>query len=190
MEPNVTQPKELNPGSLDGKKLAVITITKDHDLCKEICDDLHLMGASLIAVSKTGQFPSGWEAGKAMRFDLADHGKFDGLVILTDKAGAEEVMESENADHFITSFFENGKPVGAIAYGPSLLGQLGLLENRSVSADADFGNRLRSQGANVQNTPMTTDQGLTTAVSSMPPKEFVLKVAEEVKEGQHKGQTA
>jgi transcriptional regulator GlxA family with amidase domain len=177
--------QELNPGSINGTRLAVVSVTKDTKRCKEICDSLHLMGASLIAVTPDGQFPSGWDAGKAMRFELADSDGFDGLVIVTDKLGSEKVMESVNADHFISSFFEKGLPVGSTGYGTSLLGQLGLLEDRLVSADDEFAHRLRSQGAEIQSSPMTTDKGLTTAVSSMPPEGFVLKVAEEVKEGQH-----
>lgn len=186
MDPGVGKSQELNPGAIKGKKLAIISITQDHKLCKDICDSLHLMGASLIAVTPDGQFPDGWDAGKAMRFELADSDGFDGLVIITDKLGSEKVMESVNADHFISSFLEKGLPVAAIAFGTSLLGQLGLLENREVSADDDFAHRLTSQGAELQSSPMTTDKGLTTAVSSMPPKEFVLKVAEEVKEGHHR----
>ncbi len=168
----------MDPDLLKGKKLALISMSKDHDLVKAVCDNLHLMGASLIAVSRDGQFPTGWDAGKAMRFELADSKGFNGLVIITDKEGSEKVMESVNSDHFISSFFEKGLPVAAIAYGTSLLGQLGLLENKIVSADQEFHTRLHTQGAEVRTSAMTTDKGLITAISSMPPKEFTLKIAE------------
>lgn len=175
---------------LKNKKIAVISVTSNHDHTKRICDSLHEMGASLVAVTPDGQEPDGWDAGKSLRLEQADPTGFDSLLVITDDAGTKAALASKGTESFISSFFERKRPVSAMGNGSELLGELGLLEGRKVSADSGSGDTNSRFGASFQSEPMTTDAGLTTAVSSMSLDEFVLKVAEEVKEGRHEGQHA
>ncbi|MFM9873892.1 MAG: DJ-1/PfpI family protein [Fimbriimonadaceae bacterium] len=175
---------------LTDKKIAVLVATKNTALLKEICDFLHTTKASLTAVTPQGQEDMGWDAGKAIRIDLADSGHFDAVLIITDREGNEKVMDCINADHFLSQFVEERKPISAVAGGPTLLGQLGLLTDREVSCDQIDRVRMENFGAILSPHSMTTQNGLTTADSSMSADEFARKVAEEVKEGRQLGQRA
>lgn len=176
---------------LSGHKIAAIIATHDHGNSLAICNKLHELGADVIAITPGADgLPSGLEAGKAMNVQLADSSGFESLVVIADESRVGTLINNPEMGAFALSFFLQKKPVAAHGGGVQFLAEMGVLENRKVSADSSTIGNSPNHGANVQPENMTTDSGLTTAASSVPPDEFAQKVAEEIKEGRHQGQHA
>jgi len=173
---------------LNGQKIAVILASHDHAKNHEICNKLREFGADLTAVSVgTDGMPEGLEVGKSMNVQLADPTGFESLLIIADEREVASIIDKPEMGAFALSFFLKQKPVAAYAAGVNFLADLGVLEGRNVSSESTL-EAHPNNGAIVGSAPMTTDNGLTTAVSSVSAEEFALKVAEEVKEGRHQGQ--
>lgn len=175
---------------LSGQKVAIISITSDEKLCKDVCEKLHEWNADLTAISPSGQLPSGWNEGKTERLELADNATFDSLMILVDSEGVEELKNSVHAERFTRGFFERKRPVSAYGAGVAVLGRYDLLNGREISIDNEFQSEAASFGSSLKQQSMTTHEGLTTANSSAAHDEFIQKVGEEISEGRHQGQHA
>jgi len=176
---------------LNGQKIATLIATHDHGTSLAICNKLHELGADVIAITPGADgLPTGLEAGKAMNVQLADPSGFESLLVIADDERVQNLISNPEMGAFALSFFLQKKPVAAHGAGVQFLAEMGVLEGRGVSADSAPMANSPKHGANIRSTNMTTDSGLTTAVSSVPADEFAQKVAEEVKEGRHQGQHA
>ena len=118
----------------------------------------------------------------------ADPGRYDGLVLPGGVANPDQLRTDTNAVQFVRSFFEAGKPVGAICHAPWTLINADVVDGRTLTSWPSLQADLRNAGAEWVDEEVHVDQGL---VSSRKPDDldaFNAKIVEEFAEGVHPGQ--
>ncbi|MGJ8761495.1 MULTISPECIES: type 1 glutamine amidotransferase domain-containing protein [unclassified Polaribacter] len=100
------------------------------------------------------------------------------------------LRNNEDAVHFVKSFFEHHKPVGAICHGPWLLAEADVLKGRNITSYSSIKTDLINAGANWVDEEVVVDKGLVTSRNPDDLPAFNAKLVEEVYEGKHKGQMA
>jgi len=118
----------------------------------------------------------------------ADPDDYDGLVLPGGVANADQLRTDTDAVQFVRSFFEAGKPVGAICHGPWTLINADVVDGRTLTSWPSLQADLRNAGAEWVDEEVHVDQGL---VSSRKPDDldaFNAKIVEEFAEGVHEGQ--
>ncbi len=174
---------------LDGTKIAVILLAANPEASIKVCNYLHEQGADLVAITLTTDgVPGGLEAAKAVNIQLADSSGYRALVMIADEGGVTHFRNVKGGGKFVRDFFDEGKPVSAMGDAVMILSDLGLLSKRAVSSEDMYHMELKDNQADVVETSMHTDQGLTTATWRTDPIEFAKKVQEETLEGRHQGQ--
>ena len=123
------------------------------------------------------------EDGQIQGFEHLDHGKkFD-----VDK----KVADADPNDYdglvrkFVRSFFEAGKPVGAICHGPWTLIDAGVVEGLTLTSWPSLKTDLENAGANWVDEEVHVDKGLTTSRKPDDLPAFCDKIVEEFCEGKH-----
>lgn len=120
----------------------------------------------------------------------ADADDYDGLVLPGGVANPDQLRTDEDAVSFVRSFFEAGKPVGAICHGPWTLIEAGVVKGRTLTSWPSLQTDLRNAGAEWVDEEVHVDEGL---VSSRKPDDLAAfndKIVEELAEGVHAGQRA
>lgn len=118
----------------------------------------------------------------------ADPDDYDGLVLPGGVANPDQLRADTDAVQFVRSFFEAGKPVGAICHGPWTLINADVVDGRTLTSWPSLQTDLRNAGAEWVDEEVHVDQGL---VSSRKPDDldaFNAKIIEELAEGVHEGQ--
>lgn len=118
----------------------------------------------------------------------ADPDDYDGLVLPGGVANPDQLRTDTDAVQFVRSFFEAGKPVGAICHGPWTLINADVLDGRTLTSWPSLQTDLRNAGAEWVDEEVHVDRGL---VSSRKPDDleaFNAKIVEEFAEGVHEGQ--
>jgi protease I len=118
----------------------------------------------------------------------ADPDDYDGLVLPGGVANPDRLRMDTDAVQFVRSFFEAGKPVGAICHGPWTLINADVVDGRTLTSWPSLQADLRNAGAEWVDEEVHVDQGL---VSSRKPEDleaFNAKLVEEFAEGVHEGQ--
>jgi protease I len=118
----------------------------------------------------------------------ADAGDYDGLVLPGGVANPDQLRTEKEAIGFVRSFFETGKPVGAICHAPWTLVEADVVRGRTLTSWPSLQTDLRNAGAEWVDEEVHVDQGL---VSSRRPDDlaaFNAKLIEEFEEGAHEGQ--
>ncbi len=118
----------------------------------------------------------------------ADPDDYDGLVLPGGVANPDQLRTDTNAVQFVRSFFEAGKPVGAICHAPWTLINADVVDGRTLTSWPSLQTDLRNAGAEWVDEEVHVDQGL---VSSRKPDDldaFNAKIVEEFAEGVHEGQ--
>jgi protease I len=117
-----------------------------------------------------------------------DAGAYDGLVLPGGVANPDQLRTKEDAVAFVRSFFEAGKPVGAICHGPWTLVEAGVVEGRTLTSWPSLQTDLRNAGAEWVDEEVHVDQGLVTSRKPDDLEAFNAKIVEEFAEGVHEGQ--
>ena len=175
---------------LKGEKIAVIGMTNGSNYCEQICEELKSQGADLTFVKVNGTKAPEWDGIQNVSAKDAEARSYRSLVVIADQKGCDELCESNDADTFVKGFFESKKPVSSFGRATDWLGELGLLDGRSVVVDDEAKEKAMRSGASVKPSSIYTDEGFTTAKSSTSTHEFAMKAAEEAHEGRHQGQHA
>ncbi len=118
----------------------------------------------------------------------ADPDDYDGLVLPGGVANPDQLRTDTDAVQFVRSFFEAGKPVGAICHAPWTLINADVVDGRTLTSWPSLQTDLRNAGAEWVDEEVHVDQGL---VSSRRPDDldaFNAKIVEEFAEGVHEGQ--
>jgi protease I len=118
----------------------------------------------------------------------ADPGNYDGLVLPGGVANPDQLRTDTDAVQFVRSFFEAGKPVGAICHGPWTLINADVVDGRTLTSWPSLQADLRNAGAEWVDEEVHVDRGL---VSSRKPDDldaFNAKLVEELAEGVHEEQ--
>ncbi len=122
--------------------------------------------------------------------DEADPSDYDGLVLPGGVASPDRLRTNEDAVRFVRTFFEQGKPVGAICHGPWMLVEADVVRGRTVTSWASLRTDVENAGGEWVDEEVRVDAGL---VASRKPDDipaFSAKLVEEYAEGVHEEQRA
>ena len=113
---------------------------------------------------------------------------YAGLVLPGGVANPDQLRTDREAVDFVRSFFEAGKPVGAICHGPWTLIEAGVVDGRTLTSWPSLETDLRNAGAEWVDEEVHVDQGLVTSRKPDDLDAFNAKVVERISEGVHEGQ--
>ena len=140
------------------------------------------------------------QPGKIQGFDHLDKGEefsvdkhvsqaevedYDGLVLPGGVANPDSLRADEDAVRFVKSFFEAGKPVGAICHGAWTLVEADVVRGRKLTSWPSLKTDISNAGGKWVDEEVVVDAGL---VSSRKPDDlpaFCAKIVEELAEGEH-----
>lgn len=154
----------------DQSTIAVITRIEPRT-CSRICERLRENGAIVHALTPEGTLPHD-QADKVMKPAKANVTDYDALVVLADKDGAFQLLETMGVDRLADAMLKAEKPVAALDYGVYLLAQMGFLYRRDISCDPKLKRQMESFGANVTDDLLTVDDNLTTAAPTVDVLQF------------------
>jgi len=118
----------------------------------------------------------------------ADPGDYDGLALPGGVANPDALRLDEDAMEFVRSFFEAGKPVGAICHAPWILVEAGVVDGRMLTSWPSLQTDIRNAGGNWVDEEVHVDEGLVTSRKPDDLDAFNAKIVEEFAEGVHEGQ--
>ena len=110
---------------------------------------------------------------------------YDGLVLPGGVINPDLLRQNNEAVGFVTSFFDEGKPVGAICHGPQTLIEAGVVDGRELTSYASIRTDLENAGAIWVNQEVVVDNGLVTSRTPADLPAFNKKLIEEIAEGIH-----
>lgn len=118
--------------------------------------------------------------------EAADPDDYDALVLPGGVINGDSIRMSERAVRFTRSFFDAGKPVGAICHGLWILTDADVARGRTMTSWPSLKTDLRNAGATWVDREVVVDQGL---VSSRKPDDlpaFCGALVEEIAKGRHR----
>jgi protease I len=118
----------------------------------------------------------------------ADAGDYDGLVLPGGVANPDQLRSDEDAVAFARSFFEAGKPVGAICHAPWTLVEADVVEGRTLTSWPSLKTDIRNAGGNWVDEEVHVDAGFVTSRKPDDLDAFCDKIVEEFAEGVHSEQ--
>lgn len=111
--------------------------------------------------------------------------EYDALVLPGGVANPDNLRTDEHAVRFVRSFFEAGKPVGAICHAPWLLAEAGVAAGRTITSFPSLATDMRNAGARWVDEEVVVDAGLVTSRRPDDLPAFCGKLIEEIAEGRH-----
>jgi protease I len=178
---------------LDGKKIAIV-VTDGFEQVELTSpkEALEAAGATCEIISPKEGKVKGWnhtEWGDELDVDLpiaqADAGDYDALVLPGGVMNPDKLRVIPEVVKFVKSFFDAGKPVGAICHGPWTLIDAGVVEGRRVTSWPSLHTDLTNAGAEWTDEEVIVDDGLVTSRKPDDLPAFNAKLIEEVAEGLH-----
>jgi protease I len=133
-------------------------------------------------LDKADRFPVDRTAAEANAAD------YDGLVLPGGVANPDFLRADEDAVAFVRSFFEQGKPVGAICHAPWTLVEADVLRGRTLTSWPSLQTDIRNAGGRWVDEEVHVDEGLVTSRRPDDLPAFCAKVVEELAEGRHADQ--
>jgi protease I len=120
--------------------------------------------------------------------DEADPTGYDALVLPGGVMNPDKLRGDEKAVNFVRSFFDAGKPVGAICHGPWTLINAEVVKGREMTSYHTIRKDLENAGAKWTNSEVVVDNGLVTSRQPDDIPAFNQKLIEEFAEGKHSKQ--
>jgi len=117
--------------------------------------------------------------------DDADPRHYDALVLPGGVMNPDKLRRDPKVQQFVRSFFEEGKPVGAICHGPWTLIDAGVVKGRKVTSYETIQTDLENAGATWVDQEVVVDNGLVTSRKPDDLPAFNRKLIEEIAEGRH-----
>jgi protease I len=182
---------------LQGKRIAILVanegveqveLTSPRDALIEVGADIDLIALEEDEIQAFNHLDKGDTFTPDKVVGEADPRDYDGLVLPGGVANPDQLRTDTDAVQFVRSFFEAGKPVGAICHGPWTLINADVVDGRTLTSWPSLQTDLRNAGAEWVDEEVHVDQGL---VSSRKPDDldaFNAKIVEEFAEGLHEGQ--
>jgi len=182
---------------LRGKRIAILVanegveqveLTSPVDALHEVGADTDLLAPAKDEIQAFNHLDKGDTFTPDKAVGEADPDDYDGLVLPGGVANPDQLRTDTDAVQFVRSFFEAGKPVGAICHGPWTLINADVVDGRTLTSWPSLQTDLRNAGAEWVDEEVHVDQGL---VSSRKPDDlgaFNAKLIEEFAEGVHGGQ--
>ena len=115
----------------------------------------------------------------------ADASEYDGLVLPGGVVNPDVLRMDSKAMAFVASFFEQGKPVGAICHGPWALVETGVVKGRTVTSWPSLKTDIENAGGTWVDEEIVIDRGLFTSRKPDDLPAFCEKLVEEFAEGRH-----
>ena len=180
-----------------GKKIAILVanegveqveLTSPLGALREAGADLDLLAPEGAEIQAFNHLDKGDTFTPDKAVGEADPDDYDGLVLPGGVANPDQLRTDTEAVQFVRSFFEAGKPVGAICHAPWTLINADVIDGRTLTSWPSLQTDLRNAGAEWVDEEVHVDQGL---VSSRKPDDleaFNAKLVEEFAEGVHEGQ--
>lgn len=180
-------------GKLDGKNIAIV-VTDGFEQVELTSPREALEGAGAtceIVSPKEGKVKA-WnhtEWGDELVVDLpiaqADAGDYDALVLPGGVMNPDKLRVMPEVLKFVKSFFDAGKPVGAICHAPWTLIDAGVVEGRRMTSWPSLRTDLTNAGAEWTDEEVIVDDGLVTSRKPDDLPAFNAKLIEEFAEGLH-----
>jgi protease I len=184
--------------ALEGKKVAILVANGFEE--EELLSPrkaLEHAGAETKVISPESGKVKAWKYtnwGKTVNVDVpldsANPEDYDALLLPGGVMNPDHLRRNEKALGFVRSFFEAGKPVGAICHGPWTLIDAGVIRGRHVTSYESIQMDLKNAGAEWSDEEVVVDNGLVTSRKPDDLPAFNRKLIEEVAEGMHKVQLA
>jgi protease I len=180
-------------GKISGKKVAILVADGfEQSEMTEPRQALEDAGAGTDLVSPNAKTVKGWEHtdwGDEFEVDVpldeADPADYDALLLPGGVMNPDKLRLNAKAVQFVASFFESGKPVGAICHGPWLLVEAGVVKDRTMTSYWSIKTDLINAGAHWVDQEVVVDEGMVTSRSPDDIPAFNDKLIEEVAEGLH-----
>jgi protease I len=182
---------------LQGKRIAFLTATEGVEQVEltEPWKALERAGAELELLStKRGKVQAFNHLDRADTFPVdkvvseADPTEYDGLVLPGGVANPDQLRLNEDAVRFVRTFFEQGKPVGAICHAPWTLIEAGIVKGRTLTSWPSLRTDIRNAGGEWVDQEVNVDRGLVTSRKPADLPAFSAKLVEEFAEGEHQEQ--
>jgi protease I len=118
----------------------------------------------------------------------ADPADYDGLVLPGGVINPDILRTDEKAVAFVRTFFEQGKPVGAICHGIWTLVEAGVVAGRTLTSWPSLKTDVENAGGTWVDEELHVDRGLFTSRKPDDLPAFCRKLVEEFGEGVHEEQ--
>ena len=98
-----------------------------------------------------------------VELETADPNNYDALLLPGGVANPDQLRMMPKAVRFVRSFFDEGKPVGAICHAPWMLVEADVVRGRSVTSWPSLHTDLKNAGAQWVDREVVEDNGLVTS---------------------------
>ena len=181
--------------TLKDKAVAILTETGfEESELKGPKQALEEAGATVHVISPAKSI-KGWKDGNwsgEVKIDKnlsdADPVDYNALMLPGGVINPDKLRTNKDAIDFIQSFFEAGKPIGAICHGPQVLIETGALEGREMTSWPSIKTDLINAGVDWIDSECVCDSALVSARKPDDLPAFNKKLIEEIREGVHEEQ--